>query len=362
MAVIRLNGAGAARTLERFFQPAHPVPLRDIAPDRLVYGRFVNPRRDNEPIDDGIVAVRPDGAGGHVIDLTVHGGLRVVERLLDLLQRCGAEIRSGGDRWDAAFAPAKTRRAVRFIARQQDLLHAELDAVARLCEQDDAAGRARLHALIARSRPAVHLVEGADVVFAGPPNAGKSTLINRLFDPARSLVSPHAGTTRDWVAVDVALDQVPLRVTDTAGVRRTDHPIEREAIDRGLKMFRSADVQVVVVDGSTDVQESFLSKIAPLVRADRAVIALNKADLPATRDPGVAGRLNLPCVRVSGLTGLGLEDLITRLAKILTIERLDPARAALFRRRWVEDFADLLSDRTAGSLPEAIRHRVRRIF
>jgi tRNA modification GTPase len=122
------------------------------------------------------------------------------------------------------------------------------------------------------------LRDGVLVVITGRPNAGKSTLLNRLLQRERAIVSPHPGTTRDAIEETFVLNGIPLRLVDTAGLRTTDCSIEKEGIARTRKYMTEADLRIHVVDASlplSDDDRTSLGESDPR----RTLVFLNKTDL-----------------------------------------------------------------------------------
>jgi len=157
--------------------------------------------------------------------------------------------------------------------------------------------------------------EGFRVAILGAPNAGKSSLLNRLARREAAIVSPIPGTTRDVVEVRVILNGYPVWIADTAGLRDASDAIEAEGVRRALERAENADLRVWVVDVSRETSPEPLSGPVP-----GDLLVLNKTDLGAktgvsreTLDPD--GRLEV--VEVSALTGSGLESLEYRLAEIV---------------------------------------------
>ncbi len=116
-----------------------------------------------------------------------------------------------------------------------------LDA-ARLLQQEVAA-------LLAEGRRGERLRDGLVVAIAGPPNAGKSTLLNRIARREVAIVSPHAGTTRDVIEVHLDLEGYPVTLLDTAGIREADDPVEREGVARARARAAAADLVLWLTDG-----------------------------------------------------------------------------------------------------------------
>jgi tRNA modification GTPase len=154
--------------------------------------------------------------------------------------------------------------------------------------------------------------DGLKVTLVGRPNAGKSSLFNSLLGHGRAIVTDIPGTTRDTITESIALDGVPLLLTDTAGLRTSSDDIESIGVERARREAADSDLLIVVVDGSqpsNDDDQSVLKEVADR----RYLIALNKSDLPtfsvANVTPESAATLASHVVPVSAKTDAGLDDL-----------------------------------------------------
>jgi tRNA modification GTPase len=202
--------------------------------------------------------------------------------------------------------------------------------------RDQAAGRlASLREALAllreKSRQGRLLREGLHVVLVGPPNVGKSSLLNRLVGEERAIVTPVPGTTRDALREPVDLEGVPLVVVDTAGLRETDDPVERLGVERSRREMKSADLVLSLADASA----GGVPLAAPEARAMLEVY--NKVDLiPGFNAP--AGAL-----AVSAKTGAGIEEL---------------RRAMLHEAGWVSggEAPFLARERHLRALEDTARH------
>jgi tRNA modification GTPase len=149
--------------------------------------------------------------------------------------------------------------------------------------------------------------EGALLVIAGRPNAGKSSLFNRMLREDRSIVTPVAGTTRDWIEAWIAIEGLPVRLVDTAGLRDSSDPLEQIGVTRSRELISSADLVLYVIDGTegrTHEDEAFIrSSSTPLLPL------WNKAD----QAPPPEG-----CRAVSAKSGLGLAELGKAVAATLS--------------------------------------------
>ncbi len=125
-------------------------------------------------------------------------------------------------------------------------------------------------------------------MLCGAPNAGKSSLLNRLLGFERAIVSAIPGTTRDTIEEFASLHGLPFRITDTAGLRETDDVIEREGVERARRAIESADVIVRVIDATEHYD---------LAETENELVVLNKVDLLASRDGLPARRCRFPAPR-----------------------------------------------------------------
>src|SRR2546423_807615 len=158
------------------------------------------------------------------------------------------------------------------------------------------------------------LRDGIRVTLLGRPNAGKSSLFNRLLGHGRSIVTDIPGTTRDTITESIGIEGVPIVLTDTAGVRAVTDQIESIGVDRTKREAADSDLVILVIDGSEELREEDHAAMSEVARA-RYVIALNKSDVPTfsiTRSESFSMNGNSPAVvRVSAKTGDGIDALRT---------------------------------------------------
>ncbi len=334
IAVIRLVGPDASRIAQAVFEPSGQGPQATrIEPGRIAYGRIVD---GAQVIDDVVMTTRPltEGRGdpqGDLVEINPHGGVRVVQRVLMLLVRHGASLTDAHEigllGWPAhdkierevwaSLTRAQTQRAAMWLAHQQTVLRETIRRCIEALSSPDPPDVAVVVDELARLRsgyePARRLIEGAGIAITGPPNAGKSTLANRLFGQPRSLVAEQPGTTRDWVAEPAAVEGVPIMLADTAGLRATEDPIEQASIERGLGRVASADLALLVLDRSRAMTSSDRCALEALERsrpADRTLLVLNKCDLPDALGRDAEHHAAwADDVTVSALTGEGVDRL-----------------------------------------------------
>ena len=391
--IIRISGPEAENILNRIFMPAgnRGIPMENR---RMTYGRIVS---RGETVDECMaVLMRAPGSYTRedVAEIQSHGGTQVLNRVLELCIESGARIAAPGEFTRRAFLNGRIdlsraeavmnlisargeqeyRSAVRqmegetagFIREVSDELY-RLQAGLAACidypeEISDEEGtgmlRPGLEKLIRKlseclDERASHLIhDGLRVTLYGMPNAGKSSLLNALLGQERAIVTDIPGTTRDTVEGEITLDGIRVILTDTAGLRETDDPIEKIGVERSEKAMRSADLNVLVLDGSRGLTKEETDRILNLSERDIAVI--NKNDLPEvlTEETVHAIRPEARCVSLSALDSESLRPLKEILRKyaavtdnlVLTQPRhLDAARRAI---RFLRDAMDTLDRMT----------------
>ncbi len=173
-----------------------------------------------------------------------------------------------------------------------------------------------------------HLLrDGLRVTIAGRPNVGKSSLFNKLLATDRAIVTEVPGTTRDTLTESVSIDGVPVLLTDTAGVRDSSDRVEFLGVERTCQAMADADLVVVVVDGSEDIEAEDLAVFLKAKR-QRHVVALNKSDLQSFQTRAKSRpTFDGSAVEVSALTGSGLEGL--RAAILAPFGSLESANTGL---------------------------------
>ncbi len=317
IATVRVEGPAAVEAVGRHFRAGNGRRLSTLPADRLVIGQFGG--KDGEPGEEVVVRRCADGA----VEVHCHGGRAAIGRIEELLAAIGFQTvpwrdwaaDSCGDPFAAealvGLADACTERTAAILLDQyHGALRRALDEI-----QEAAAGgrrgvaRRQIDVLLGRAELGRHLVQPWRVVFGGPANVGKSTLINALLGYGRSIVHPAPGTTRDAVTALTAIDGWPVELCDTAGLRaeaapRSDDPlgpVEAQGIRLAQQRLAEADLAVLVFDQSVawSNNEERLWRQWP-----GAAVVHNKADLPPAPGPRPAG------ARVSALEGQGLSALL----------------------------------------------------
>jgi len=322
IAVVALSGPRAAGILSGVLRAAKSSRPAELVDRRPTLCRIVD---GEETVDDAVV-VRIDSEGSGRFEISVHGGVRIVQRVLMLLERLGARVVPGEafalgaedavqGAIDAALLKAQSRRLAEWLLRQRTILPGYLANHERRTPSDLAAFRRR-------SQAAMRLLAGLRVAIIGPPNAGKSTLANRLIGADRVITADEPGTTRDWVSETALIVGWPVTLTDTAGLRETDCAIEAEAIRRGGEQATRAELVMVVLDATAPPaeQSAALERCLRLVTPDQPrIVVLNKCDDPAARFVAAGGA---DACRISARHGAGMDILERRIEAMLELDLL----------------------------------------
>ena len=336
------------------------LPIAELLTQKTVHARQPLLTRffaeDNGVIDTGLTLFFQSPAsftGEDVVEFQCHGGVMVTNLLLEACLARGARLARPGEFSERAFLnnkmdltqaegladliDAPTQQAARqataslqgafsdavnqinqrvidlrvYVEAAIDFPEEEVDFLSEgrvgssLLELKEA-----LTTLITQARRGALLSRGAQIVMTGAPNAGKSSLMNRLADQAVAIVTDVPGTTRDVIRQSISIEGVAIQLSDTAGIRAATDAIEQEGIERAQAALDTADIIIEVIDD----REPKDTELSPSDSAQTVIRVLNKIDLSG-RAPGVLNAANQedesvpPSVAVSAVTGEGIHAL-----------------------------------------------------
>jgi tRNA modification GTPase len=333
LATLLVRGPGAVELVDRLFRANRGQPLRACPTCVVVVGRF----GDAHHAAEEIVAHR---TSDKEVLLHCHGGTASVDRIESLLVEQGATV-VGWREWVAvahddplqakaliALAEATTERTAGILLDQyHGALRRAIDKIIAAMEDGDTEGARRsLDRLLAQSNLGLHLTRPWKVVLAGPPNAGKSSLLNALVGYARAIVHATPGTTRDLVTALTAIDGWPVELVDTAGLRDGDHPVEVEGVSRAREEMAAADLVLLVLDATEGALDEDLSLGGPRAKT---IVVRNKLDLVADAT-GWPGSLATSAVR-----GDGIPELLRGIAEGLVPDPPSPGQAIPWTERQI---------------------------
>lgn len=381
--IIRISGPDAIAAAERIFIPKRGMRLSHMRDRTLVTGSL---NIDGAVLDNGMAALMraPNSyTGEDMAELHLHGSMPVLKAALDALYRQGCRPAGAGEFTKRAFLfgkldlsqaeavqdliSAETRDAARNAAGQlmgkvgrvfsemydrligmlahfgvlvdypdEDIEPAERQDMCRVLDEVEK----ELSSLLESYAWGGMLREGIKCVILGKPNVGKSSLLNALLGYDRAIVTPYPGTTRDTLEESVHLGGVLLRLTDCAGVRDTDDPVESLGVELAKRQARDADLVFAVVDGSSPLDGDDRA-VLDLARDDNAVVIINKSDLPQSIETDALEAAFLHICRLSALTGDG-------------INLLDATLRRMFDNRALYDGSALSNPRQADAIRRAL--------
>jgi len=355
--IIRVSGKDAVLIASGIFRPRTESGPALGTSHTLRYGHVVDPAT-NEPVDEVLVSVMRAPATytrEDVVEINCHGGMVPLWRTIKLLVAAGARQAEPGEFTKRAFLNGRLDLAQ--AEAVMDIIRAKTDLALQAANEQLRGGlsaeisilRERLISIIASVEAGIdfpedieseagktlgeevsRVLDGIDgllssasfgrivrdgfaTAIVGRPNVGKSSLLNALLRQDRAIVTEVPGTTRDVLEEYVNVAGVPLRILDTAGIRHSHDIVEREGIRRSLAAMASADIVLVVLDGSQQLApEDRL--VLDKINGKNAIAVINKSDLPRKLE---ANGQPVMRVAVSCRTGAGLEDLRQSIADMV---------------------------------------------
>jgi tRNA modification GTPase len=356
IATVAVKGPQAASIVEQLFSPATPRqltqrPLRDI-----LYGRWLSTNEE-------IVVSRSQHDR---VEIHCHGGIAASKAIINSLVAAGCialtwqefVARDEPNRIRAAahiaLAYCRTRRTATIVLDQYNgaLEEAIRHVESLIARQQTASAIQSVETLLSRARLGLHLASPWHIVIAGPPNVGKSSLINALLGYERAIVFDQPGTTRDVVTALAAFDGWPVELSDTAGLCDSRDPLERAGVAKAQQRLRQADLIVLVFDRSqrwTD-SEQLLADQWPA-----ALVVHNKIDLVPDACGHESGSPRPSGIELSALTGHNISQLIDTISSQLVPYPPAPRDAVPFTAEQVSSLQEVLKSLQSGSLDLARR-------
>lgn len=373
--VIRISGKGAIEIADKLFFSRGGKKLAELNGYQAAFGHI---KENNETIDEAVALVfkAPHSyTGENVVELSCHGGVYITKRVLRAVLKAGAGAAEAGEFTKRAFlngkldlteaeavmdiisakGAASAKAAVyckegsvskKINSMKKELIHtaAHLSAWADYPEEDIpqvTTGElnktlisclTQTQDLLLNYDMGKTIKEGVETIIVGKPNVGKSTLMNVLSGSEKSIVTDIPGTTRDIVEETVVLGNITLRLSDTAGLRETDNPVEKIGVDRAKQRMESGSLVLAVFDGSSSLTKED-EELIEKMRTQPCIAIINKTDKPIKLDEEkIKGALPY-VVQISAKEESGINKLIDYVEKLTNTKHFDPSAAVLATER-----------------------------
>ncbi len=325
ISIIRLSGGGSIAFIDKFFRGK--TALSEKKSHTLSYGNFVD---ENEiAIDEVLVSIMKSPTSyttEDIVEINCHGGTVVTRKILEILLRAGIRLAEPGEFTKRAFLNgridltqaegiidmihAKTDTQAQIAAHQmegnitkkvKDYRDQLLDLIAQIemaidypDQEEDIIETANIRekiqllledmtALLKKSEQGKLLREGLEVAILGKPNVGKSSLLNWLLNENRAIVTDVAGTTRDTLEEYMNLSGIPIKIVDTAGIRKTSDIVEQIGVEKSKQFANSSQCILLLLDYGRPLDDEDI-EILNFIDRNKTIVLLNKTDLPQQLD------------------------------------------------------------------------------
>lgn len=363
--IVRISGEDCMDVIHRIYRSkGGKFDIRTADSHTIHYGYIYD---GEEIVDEVLVMIMKAPrtfTGENTVEIDCHGGVYAMRRVLETVVKNGARIAQPGEFTKRAFLNGRLdlsqAEAVIDVIKSQnsyalkssisqlkgsvkttieelrsrilyhiayiesaldDPEHISLDGYSSELRADVEEELAKVERLLSTASDGKMIKEGIKTVILGKPNAGKSSLLNLLVGENKAIVTDIAGTTRDILEEYINLGGISLRIVDTAGIRATDDVVEKIGVGRAKDSAKDADLILYVVDASTSLDENDV-EIMKLLKDKKAIILLNKADLPSVVsvdtivdnfvndvDNSGIGEMTYPIVAISAKEETGMEEL-----------------------------------------------------
>ena len=362
-----MSGENCFNVLDKIFIPKNKQDIENIKGYTMKYGNIVE---NGEIIDEVLVSYFKSPKSyttENMCEINSHGGNVVVKKILEMCLKNGAELAEPGE---------FTKRA--FINGRIDLLQAEsvIDIINAKSEREAKTGIKQLEGFLSEKIAEIKkeimdvmvnievvidypeydvedvtnkqvedmlnsvqdklekleksfdngkiIKEGIKTVIVGRPNAGKSSLLNAILKEDRAIVTEFEGTTRDTIEEFVTINGIPLKLVDTAGIRKAKDEVEKIGIEKTKEMTKEAELVIAIFDSSEELTKEDM-EILDLIKDKKTIIVLNKSDLPSkTNENDVRlKKASESIINISALNKKGIEGLYDEISKLFNLNEIN---------------------------------------
>ena len=362
-----MSGKNCFDVLQKIFKPKNVQNIDDIKGYTIKYGNIV----DGENIIDEVLVsyfkAPKSYTTENMCEINSHGGNIVLKKILELCLKNGAELAEPGE---------FTKRA--FLNGRIDLLQAEsvIDIINAKSDKELKTGVKQLEGFLSNEIAKIKqeildvmvnievaidypeydvdevtnkqifdmldsvekklkrlessfdngkiIKEGIKTAIVGKPNAGKSSLLNAILKEERAIVTEIEGTTRDTIEEFVTINGIPLKLVDTAGIRKAKDEVEKIGISKSREIAKEADLIIAIFDSSKDLTDEDM-EILNLIKGKKVIILLNKIDLNPKIDENDSRLLDVSrdIIKVSALNNLGIDKLYEKITDLFNLDQIN---------------------------------------
>lgn len=363
--IIRMSGKNCFKILEKIFMAKNPQKIEEIKGYTIKYGKIVNTK--NEKIIDEVLVSYFKAPKSYttedMCEISSHGGIVVIREILNICLSAGAEIAEPGEFTKRAFLNgridltqaeaiidlinSKSSREAQESANQiegylskkineirNELLNLMTDIEANIdypeydveevshekTEKTLLNIKEKLENLAKNFENGKIIKEGIKIAIVGSPNAGKSSLLNKMLKEERAIVTEIEGTTRDLIEETITIEGVPFKIIDTAGIRNTDNKVEQIGIDRTKKAIKDSDVVIAVFDNTKEIGEKD-REVLEIINEKNAIVVLNKIDLSNSNleNTEELEKIDKKIIKISAKEDVGIDEIFKELINMFNI-------------------------------------------
>lgn len=362
--IIRMSGENCFDVLDKIFKQKNAQNIEDIKGYSIKYGTIVD---GQEIIDEVLVSyfkAPKSYTAENMCEINSHGGVVIMNKILDLCIKNGADLAEPGEFTKRAFLNgrmdlsqaeavidiinAKTDKEAKISLEQLEgnlsekitnirkiiiSVMADIEATIDYPEYDlEEVTNAKILKILDEVDIILDsleksfyngkiLREGISTAIIGRPNAGKSSLLNIILNEERAIVTDIEGTTRDTIEEYISIDGVPLKIIDTAGIRNASDEVERIGVQKAIEIAKKSDVVIAIFDVSRELNKED-EEILNLLEDKNSIILLNKIDLDRKVSLDKIKGVNKPIVEISTKTREGLDELYSEISKLFKLKEI----------------------------------------
>lgn len=373
--IIRMSGEHCFEILEKIFVAKNPQKIEKIEGYRIKYGKIID-KYDNKTVDEVLVSyfkAPKSYTAENMCEINSHGGTIILRKILELCLKSGAELAEPGEFTKRAFLNgridltqaeaiidlinAKSTVEAQESANQleghlsnkinevnkmiMDLLvnieanidypEYDVEEVSYKNAEDVLKNvKLKLEELSKTFKNGKIIKDGIKLAIIGTPNAGKSSLLNKILREDRAIVTEIEGTTRDIIEEPITIEGIPFKIIDTAGIHDTENKIEQIGIEKSKRVAEESDVVIAVFDNSKKLKKED-KLILNIIKNKKAIIILNKIDLKKNNEelPTEIRLSNKTIVQVSAKENIGIENIYKELINMFNLNEIETNNSVL---------------------------------